>query len=301
MRNLKDEKHIQNLPQPLPDSYPFSIEFHPEQLHKILEVIVNSIRTRVEKASLNGGVVALSGGIDSSLVATLSSLALGKKLLLLLMPEKGITPDKDTQDALSLARRLKADCAVIPINSLIEEFIKIQPRLTHRGNRIAYANIKPRIRMIIGYIYANLRNALFIGTSNKSELLLGYGTKYGDMGADIYPIGDLYKTQVWQLADFMGIPTAIIQKAPSPGLWKGQTTEAELGHTYRLIDHILYALVDMEFSPVIASAYLHVPLRVVEEIHQRVIKNEHKRKSPTITRISPMCLDKDWRYPIERY
>jgi len=217
------------------------------------------------------------------------------------MPEKGVSPPGDVQDAIALAKRLKAPYKLIPIDPLVKEFVKIEPRLTREENRIAYANIKPRIRMILGYIYANLRNYLLIGTSNKSELLLGYGTKYGDLGADIYPIGDLYKTQVWQLAEFLGIPTDIIQKAPSPGLWKGQTTEAELGHSYRLVDKILFALVDRELSP--WEAWLRIPahLDVVEELYQRIIKNEHKRKSPTITRISRMCLDKDWRYPVERY
>jgi len=166
---------------------------------------------------------------------------------------------------------------------------------------MAIANTKPRIRMILNYLYANAMGGIVIGTSNKTELLLGYGTKFGDMAADIYPIGDLYKTQVWQLAEHVGIPTEIIRKKPSAGLWKGQTDEEELGHTYYEIDRVLYALVELELSVRETSEFLGIDEEAVLDIYKRVISSEHKRKPPTITRLSKMCLDKDWRYPVERY
>ena len=273
-----------------------------DELPIIRDIIANSIRSRVEKIGAKGGVVALSGGIDSSLVLKLAKIALGDNVLALIMPEKGISPEQDIRDAMNLVKKLNVRHRVIDINEAVRWFRSVFPDgdFPEWAQRLALANVKPRIRMIINYIHANLENKIVIGTSNKTELLLGYGTKYGDLAADIYPIGDLYKTQVWQLAEFLDIPTEIIQKAPSAGLWKGQTDEEELGHTYREIDSVLYALVEMELSVREAAEFLGISEDAVNDIYQRVIRNEHKRKIPTITRISSMCLDKDWRYPVER-
>ncbi len=273
-----------------------------DELPIIRDIIANSIRSRVEKIGAKGGVVALSGGIDSSLVLKLAKIALGDNVLALIMPEKGISPEQDIRDAMNLVKKLNVRHRVIDINEAVRWFRSVFPDgdFPEWAQRLALANVKPRIRMIINYIHANLENKIVIGTSNKTELLLGYGTKYGDLAADIYPIGDLYKTQVWQLAEFLDIPTEIIQKAPSAGLWRGQTDEEELGHTYREIDSVLYALVEMELSVREAAEFLGISEDAVNDIYQRVIRNEHKRKIPTITRISSMCLDKDWRYPVER-
>jgi len=274
-----------------------------KELPVIRDLIVQSIRTRVEKVGMNGGLVALSGGIDSSLVTLLAKNALKNNLVALIMPEEGITPAEDIEDALSLVRENNIEHHVIPINSLISAFESYLPDEKYSEEQRTYvlANVKPRIRMIINYLFANIRNLLVIGTSNKTELLLGYGTKYGDLAADIYPIGDLYKTQVWQLAEFMGLPADIVKKVPSAGLWKGQTDEQELGHTYREIDSVLFCLVDLELSVRETVKLLEIDEEAVLDIYHRVIRNEHKRRTPTITRISNMCLDKDWRYPVERY
>ena len=267
------------------------------------DIIVNSIRSRVEKVGATGGVVALSGGIDSSLVTLLAHKALGDKVIALIMPESGVSPVSDTEDALNLVKKLGVEYRLIDINGAIDWFKGVFPE--GNGNewaeRLTLANVKPRVRMIINYIYSNYFNRIVIGTSNKTELLLGYGTKFGDMAADIYPIGDLYKTQVWQLAEFLGIPTEIIRKKPSAGLWKGQTDEEELGHTYHEIDRVLFALVEMELSVRETSELLGIDEEAVKDIYNRVIRSEHKRRPPTITRLSKMCLDKDWRYPVERY
>ncbi|RKY99019.1 MAG: NAD(+) synthetase, partial [Candidatus Hydrothermota bacterium] len=259
-----------------------------DELPIIRDIIANSIRSRVEKIGAKGGVVALSGGIDSSLVLKLAKIALGDNVLALIMPEKGISPEQDIRDAMNLVKKLNVRHRVIDINEAVRWFRSVFPDgdFPEWAQRLALANVKPRIRMIINYIHANLENKIVIGTSNKTELLLGYGTKYGDLAADIYPIGDLYKTQVWQLAEFLDIPTEIIQKAPSAGLWKGQTDEEELGHTYREIDSVLYALVEMELSVREAAEFLGISEDAVNDIYQRVIRNEHKRKIPTITRIS---------------
>ena len=267
------------------------------------DIIVNSIRSRVEKVGATGGVVALSGGIDSSLVTLLAHKALGDKVIALIMPESGVSPVSDTEDALNLVEKLGVEYRLIDINGAIDWFKSVFPEGngSEWAERLTLANVKPRIRMIINYIYSNYFNRIVIGTSNKTELLLGYGTKFGDMAADIYPIGDLYKTQVWQLAEFLGIPTEIIRKKPSAGLWKGQTDEEELGHTYHEIDRVLFALVEMELSVRETSELLGIDEEAVKDIYNRVIRSEHKRRPPTITRLSKMCLDKDWRYPVERY
>ncbi len=273
-----------------------------DELPLIRDIIVKSIRSRIEKIGAKGGIVALSGGIDSSLVLKLAHLSIGDDVTAIIMPEEGVSPEQDIRDAHTLVEQLGVRYVEIPINGAVEWFSSVFPEgdFSEWAHRLALANVKPRIRMIINYIYANIEGKIVIGTSNKTELLLGYGTKYGDMAADIYPIGDLYKTQVWQLAEFLGIPTEIIRKAPSAGLWKGQTDEEELGHTYREIDSVLYALVEMEMSVREAAEYLGISADAVRDIYLRVIRNEHKRKPPTITRISRMCLDKDWRYPVER-
>jgi NAD+ synthase len=265
--------------------------------------IVDSIVQRVEKIGARGGVVALSGGADSSLVTVLTNLALGKDMVALIMPEEGISPDDDTRDALELSKKLGIRNEVIPIRDAVQWFEERMPEddYSEEHKRYHLANVKPRVRMILAYLYANLESRIVVGTSNKTEILLGYGTKYGDLAADIYPIGDLYKTQVWQLAEYVGIPTEIVRKAPSAGLWKGQTDEDELGHTYAVIDRVLFALVELELSVRETSDLLKISTEAVEDIYRRVVRSEHKRKPPTFTRLSKMCLDKDWRYPVERY
>ena len=282
---------------------PIRLHLTEKELEEVTRIIVASIRTRVEKVGAKGGVVALSGGIDSSLVTVLSQKALGDEVLALIMPEEGVTPEKDLQDALNLVRTRKIRHRIVPINRAVALFQAEIPaeEVPEHIRLLTLANIKPRIRMILNYLYANLEGRIVIGTSNKTELLLGYGTKYGDLAADIYPIGDLYKTQVWQLAEYLGIPTEIIRKKPSAGLWKGQTDEEELGHTYAAIDRVLYCLVELELSVRETSELAGYSEEAVLDIYTRVVRNEHKRRPPTITRISKMCLDKDWRYPVERY
>ncbi len=274
---------------------------HELELYK--KVIVNSIRDRFEKLNVKVGIVALSGGVDSSLVAVLSKEALGENLLCLIMPEEGVSPKEDIDHALDLVNKFNIKYRIIPINGAIQWFSERYEEIGkfEKNEKLALANVKPRIRMILNYLYANALGGFVIGTSNKTELLLGYGTKYGDVAADLYPIGDLYKTQVWQLSDYVGIPTEIIRKKPSAGLWVGQTDEDELGHTYYEIDRVLYCLVELELSVRETAEVLQITEEAVLDIYRRVVTSEHKRKIPTITRLSRMCLDKDWKYPSDRY
>ncbi len=277
------------------------VKFKEKELPLIRDVIVNSIKTRIEKFGFKGAVINLSGGVDSSLILKLTYMAIGnKKTHALILPEEGTTSEEDVKDAEKLCKELKINYEIIPINEPLEGFLKNLKKIKGDINW-GVANLKPRIRMIYAYFYANAKKLLVVGTSNKTELLLGYGTKYGDLGADIYPIGDLYKTQVWQLAEFISIPTEIVKKVPSAGLWKGQTDEEELGYTYYQIDRVLYCLVDLELSVRETAKILKIKENAVKDLYERIIKNEHKRRPPTITKISRMCLDKDWRYPVERF
>src|SRR2546427_5930301 len=139
-------------------------------------------------------------------------------------------------------------------------------------------------------------HALAIGTSNKTELLLGYGTIYGDMASAINPIGDLYKTQIWQLADAVGVPTAIVQKAPSADLWAGQSDETELGFQYRMIDQLLYYLVERRYS-VEELKRLGFDEPFIEDIVRRIRENQYKRRLPVIAKLSSRTIDRDFRYP----
>ncbi len=233
----------------------------------IVGKISEFIGQMVGDAVAEGVVVGVSGGVDSACVVTLCKKALGSnKVTGLIMPEKGLTPEEDIRDAINLCKKLDVEYHVIEINPFIETFIKV----VGRGNERAYANLKPRIRMIILYHHANNRNLLVAGTGNKTELTVGYFTKYGDGGVDFLPIGDLYKTEVFQLAEYLGIPEEIIRKTPSAGLWKGQTDESEMGIAYEELDSILKALSKDKSG--IKSDY--------EKVLQMIDKGAHKREMP---------------------
>ncbi|MEM2715772.1 MAG: NAD(+) synthase, partial [Candidatus Thermoplasmatota archaeon] len=164
-------------------------------------------------------------------------------------------------------------------------------------DEITLGNIKARLRMIFLYQFANSKNALVCGTSNKTELMIGYFTKYGDGASDILPIGDLYKTQVYQLARYVGIPEEILKKPPTAGLWKGQTDEKELGISYEKLDKILYGL-ERQKSFEEISKIAEVSIEEVKRIYGMVKKTEHKRKFPVIPKISFRTIGIDWRVPL---
>ncbi|MFH0890385.1 MAG: NAD+ synthase [Candidatus Aenigmatarchaeota archaeon] len=241
--------------------------------------IVRFIR---EKAP-NGVVIGLSGGIDSSLVAALCVEALGKdKVLGIVMPSEFSSSD-DTNDAEAVAKRLDMDCKIVGIDKILaelEQALSADPK-----NSIALANLAPRARMIVLYYYANSMNRLVVGTGNRSEMLIGYFTKYGDGGVDILPIADLYKHEVRELAKEMGIHEKIIAKPPTAGLWKGQTDEKELGTTYDELDKILAALFDEKKSPKQVAKDLNIAIGKIENVVAMTEKNKHKLTMPPIAKI----------------
>ncbi len=221
--------------------------------------------------------MGVSGGVDSSVVAHLCVRALGrKKTWMFFLPERGVTPPEDKRDVRTISKQLGIQVKTIDIAPLLKPF-----RGVLRPHLLALANLKARIRMCILYYHANARRALVVGTGNRSELRMGYFTKYGDGGCDLLPLGALYKTQVRALARYLGVPQSIIEKTPSAGLWPGQTDEAELGLSYEVLDRVLVAL-DLGFAPAEIARALHVSLAVVRKVIRREASNQHKLSPPVV-------------------
>jgi len=205
-------------------------------MQKTFKKLTKGIKEYFEKNNIKKAVIGLSGGIDSALSAKLVADAVGKENLhALIMPVKGISSEENIKDSVEFCKSVGASYSLIYINDFIKEF----ENLGWKQNKIAKTNTVSRIRAVILYNYANAHNALVIGTSNKTELKLGYFTKYGDGACDIEVIGDLFKTEVIELAKFLKIPEEIINKVPTAELYHGQTDEEEIGESYRDIDELL--------------------------------------------------------------
>ncbi len=251
----------------------------------VKEKIVKFIVDSVKQADAEGVVVGLSGGVDSSTVGSLCVSALGAdKVLGLIMPST-TTSQEDVEDAKSMAEKLNIKYEVVDISPIEEKFSVLCSHYDPT-NKVATGNIKPRIRMTVLYYHANLLNRIVVGTGNKTELLIGYYTKYGDGGVDILPIGDLYKTQVRWLAEHLGIPNHIVWKTPTAGLWAGQTDEEEIGIKYDMLDLILYGLVDLKMKPEEVAEKTKTSLEVVNKVLRMMEKGEHKRKPAPIVKIT---------------
>lgn len=259
-------------------------------LEKLRSVDYEAIRKSIEKNLVHYlaenradfYVVGLSGGVDSSVVAALAAEAVGgEKIMALIMPDSSSTPKDDVEDALYLAEKLGLKSSVVPIDKAVEAITTSIP-FFNPLDRVALGNIKARIRMTILYYVANRFNGLVLGSSDRSELLLGYFTKYGDGGADLLPIGDLYKTQVRWLAKHLGLPNRIAFKPSSPRLWPGQEAESELGFKYDDVDQILYAVFDLNVEPSRVPEITGLPLELVEKVLKRVKSTAHKRQPPPI-------------------
>lgn len=242
---------------------------------EITNKLVEFIKNKVNEANANGVVVGLSGGIDSSLVAKLCVKAIGNdKVFGIIMPEKNSNP-KDKEHGELIAKHLNINYMVSDITSILESFGAGGYIPTKQFNKVSDGNLKPRIRMCILYYYANENNYLVGGTSNKSEIYMGYGTKYGDLGSDFLLIGDLFKTEVRGLSKYLGIPEEIINKAPSAGLWEGQTDEEELGISYELLDKVLY-LIEQNKSKDEILKEINISEDKLNNIFIKIEKNKHK-------------------------
>ena len=255
------------------------------------DTIVEFIRQKVDESGGNGVVVGLSGGIDSALVSKLCVDAIGTdKVLNIFMPSASSSKD-DRKDAEQFSKEIGAEFRVVEISPAIEAFKKMLPSVDRKE---LAGNVMARCRMIVLMHEANLMGRVVMGTGNKSELLVGYFTKYGDGGVDFLPIGDLYKTEVRELAKKVCISKRLIEKAPSAGLWEGQTDEGELGVTYEKLDQILLGF-EMLLDNREITRRTGIDLNVVEMVWRRHLDTVHKRKAPLVPKIGSRTIGLDWR------
>lgn len=231
--------------------------------------IIQWIKRQLKQSGAKGIVLGLSGGVDSSVAAALAKEAAGKNNLLALFMPCCSNP-QDLQDAKAVAVKLGIKSKTVDLSKTYNDLIKILPK----AGKMAVHNLKPRLRMLTLYYFANNLDYLVCGTGNKSELMTGYFTKYGDGGADLLPLGGLLKRQVRQLAQELGIPKDIIYKPPSAGLWMGQTDEGEMGITYAELDDILERIEDNKEQACAKEK--------VKKIKKKIKESEHKRKGPSI-------------------
>lgn len=266
----------------------------PVKLRDDAEQIIEAfIRQKVGESKATGAVIGMSGGLDSTLMAHLCVKALGKeKVLGVMMPEKDSDP-QDLEHGVRVAESLGIEHMVVDISAPFRAFFEAVPKL---NSRIVAANVKARCRMIVLYMIANATDRLIMGCGNKTEIMVGYFTKFGDGGADYMPIGDLYKTQVRELSGRMGVDPEITSKPPSAGLWEGQTDEGEMGITYDLLDQILFGLeIQMPREKIAEEAGCEQS--TVESIEGKIRGTVHKRRLPQIPKIGFRTPGYDWREP----
>jgi NAD+ synthase len=255
------------------------------------KILTGFIKTELHRVGFKKALLGVSGGIDSALSLYLSARALGpENVLALRMPYK--TSAEDTlEDAQTMIDDLGVQSLTVEITDMVNPLINHYPGM----DKLRAGNIMARMRMIVLYDQSVAFNGLVMGTSNKTEMLLGYSTVYGDSAAAIQPIGDLYKTQVRQLAKAVGVPEKVISKAPSADLWQGQTDEGELGFTYANVDQLLYLLVDQRYSPE-ACVEQGYEKSFVERVIKLVRQNHYKRVMPPIAKLSQRTVGYDFLY-----
>jgi len=260
-------------------------------LQTVCEVLESFLKQEMAKIGITNAVLGLSGGVDSAVVAALLARAIGpENVYALIMPYHESNPESRTHAEL-MAKQLGIHAIVRDITPMVNAFFTGMPEagILRRGNKMA------RERMCLLYDYSAQHSALVIGTSNKTELLLGYGTIFGDLASALNPIGDLYKTQIWQLAEYLNIPEVIVKKKPSADLWIGQTDEEELGYTYGEIDELLYYLIDLRYPDelLIEQGY---NINAIHDIQSRIQRNQFKRRPPVIAKLSNRTINQDFRY-----
>lgn len=248
----------------------------PKDPAKVSRKIERFVSDYVKKSGAKGLVIGLSGGLDSAVALELCTKAVGPKNVIGLVLPTAATPGNDVADATNHASSLGVECKVIPINVLADSYAKLLPE----ANNKAKGNLVARIRMGILYYFAASRNSLVVGTSDKSEIWIGYFSKYGDGASDLMPLAGLYKTQVRELARHILIPEQIVEKKSSPRLWPGQLAETELDMDYDTIDPVLRCLIDKKMRPAQAAKKLSVPLKKVKRVESMIKKSAHKRAMP---------------------
>lgn len=260
-------------------------------LEMTTDILTGFIKEETEKIGLKNVVLGLSGGIDSALSAALAAKALGgDRVYAYCMPYK-LSSRESLEDAIKVAEAFKLNFEVIEITKMVDPYIEMNTDMS----KLRMGNVMARQRMICLFDMSAKVGGIVLGTSNKTELLLGYGTWYGDLASAINPIGDLYKTQVWELSEYLGIPESVIKKAPTADLWVGQTDEQELGFTYKQADELLYKMVDerARTSELIETGY---DADFVHGVYERIRRNQFKRTTPVIAKVSQRTVGRDFRY-----
>ncbi len=255
-------------------------------------ILVRFIKSEITRTGFRRAVLGLSGGIDSSVVAYLTARAMGpQNVLAVTMPYK--TSSAETRDdSRAVVEALSLATVEVPITAQVDAYFAAFPD----ASRMRLANKCARERMTVLYDQSAAFEGLVAGTSNKTELLLGYGTQFGDLASAINPIGDLYKTQLRQLAAHLGVPRQILDKPPSGDLWVGQTDEGELGFTYADVDRLLVLLVDRRWQPaqLVRAGF---DAAFIERVLSIIRRNQYKRRLPVIAKLTERTMDRDFRYP----
>jgi NAD+ synthase len=269
-------------------------------LDEVEKRIKRFIREYVENAEADGIVLGMSGGIDSGTVAALSALSIGgDRVLGLMLPEEETYSSKDIEDSKIVAEKFGLKTEKCDITPVLNNFYKTIP-IFDPADRLCKGNIKARTRMIYLYYYANKLNRIVCGSSDKSETMMGYFTKWGDVAADISPLMDLYKTQVRKLAAHLGFPAELAAKPSTPALWPDQLAETELGVKYEKLDLILYGLERFMTTEEIAQQ-LRVKETLVERVKTRWLSVEHKRRLPLTVKVAYRTVGIDFRLPRHEY
>ena len=259
-------------------------------------IIAEFIRAQLQQAGFEKALLGLSGGIDSALVAYLAAEAIGPdNVLAVLMPYRTSSPES-RGDAEEVVRRLGCASVLVDISGIVDAYFE---RDRQDAMPLRRGNFMARARMMVLYDHSVTWGGLVVGTGNKTETLIGYSTLWGDSASAFNPIGDLYKSQIRQLSAAVGVPDAIINKAPSADLWPGQTDEAEVGFSYAQVDRILYRLVDRRLSldEVAADGF---DRELVDRVDRMVAGSEFKRQVPPIAKIGPRTAGIDYLYPRRR-
>jgi NAD+ synthase len=257
----------------------------------VSEILCRFIATEIRRAGFQRAVVGLSGGIDSSVVTFLCAKALGpQNVLAVTMPYK-TSSEATRRDSRAIIEQLGVSTVDVPIADQIDAYFAQFPD----ASRLRLANKCARERMTVLYDQSAAFEALVAGTSNKSELLLGYGTQFGDMASAVNPIGDLYKTQLYDLAAYLGVSKEILAKEPTGDLWVGQTDEGELGFSYAEVDRLLVLLVDRRWrrAELLQAGFA---AEFVDRVTTLIRRNHYKRRMPVIAKLSHRTMDRDFRY-----
>ena len=282
----------------------FTLDLKPS----VLELNLTDVESRIERfiksyfenCGANGIVLGMSGGVDSNTIAALSARAIGgENVLGLMLPEKETFNPKDIEDARVVAQKFGVQTQVCDMSSALQGFYSTIP-VFDPADRLCKGNIKARSRMIYIYYYANKFNRLVCGSSDKSETMMGYFTKWGDVAADIAPIMDLYKSQVRKLAEHMGIPAELASKPSTPALWANQSAEGELGIKYELLDLILFGL-ERFMAPKEIAEQLGIEEVEVWKVKNRWLGVEHKRRMPLAPKLEYRTVGTDFRLPHGTY